>query len=789
MNKYDAESIKILKGLEGVRLRPAMYIGSTGTNGLHHLVYEVVDNSVDEALAGFCTHIKVILNNDGSCTVIDNGRGVPVDIHKGDDKKRSAAEIALTELHAGGKFDSRSYKVSGGLHGVGVSVVNALSEWLELEVYRNGKIYNQGYKQGIPQGKLKPSGSTKKTGTKVTFKPDYTIFETTQFTFNTLLQRLRELAFLNKGLSITLIDKVSDKEKEFCYKGGIKSFVKFLNQGKSPITKDIFYIEKTKDDVQVELALQYNESYNENIYTFANNINTKEGGTHLSGLKAALTRSTNNHAFSSKILKEGKDDPLQGKDIREGLTAILSVKIIEPQFEGQTKTKLSNTEIKGIVESIVNTELGHYFNLNPATAKKIMEKALRALRAREAARKAREFTRRKGLLEDTGLPGKLTDCSEKDPSLSELFIVEGESAGGSAKQGRDRRFQAILPLKGKILNVEKARVDKMLSSEEIRVLINAIGTSISKDFNVNKARYHKIIIMTDADVDGAHIKTLLLTFFFRQMLEVIQKGYLYIAQPPLFLVKKGRTKKYMQSEGELQDMLFDTITRNMTVTIKDKTYKGKKLIKNFQASQQLELLLERYQQTGGEVEILKEVLPIKNLRKHFKTEQALKNLMKQITSKHKDISLSTILFNKENLCWYAILKKENREFTFDPVNLAGFSILQKLHEFNYKLGSGPYTVKLQEEEYTFDNSNELMQFIKVVAKKGIFIQRYKGLGEMNPQQLWTTTMDPEQRTLLKVTIQDIIQADKIFSILMGNKVELRKQFIIDNALSVRNIDI
>ncbi len=592
---YGAEDIKVLKGLSAVRKRPAMYIGSTGPDGLNHLVYEAVDNSVDESLAGYCNNINVILHHDGSCTVIDDGRGIPTGPHPGDSEGRSATEVVLTELHAGGKFESTVYKISGGLHGVGISVVNALSEWLEVEIKQNGQVFQQRYERGVPTGPLLVVGKTKSRGTKVTFKADSEIFEMTEFSYDVLSQRLRELAFLNRGLKITIHDERVDKSNEFVYAGGIVSFVEHLNKNKNVLHPKPVYISGEKDGIIAEVALQYNDSYSETLYTFANNINTREGGTHLIGFKSALTRTANSYASSSGILKAAKDN-VSGDDIREGLTAVISVKLPNPQFEGQTKMKLGNSEAKGIVESIVNDALSTYFEENPSIAKKIIEKAVQAARAREAARKARELTRRKGALEDTGLPGKLADCSEKDPALSELFIVEGDSAGGSAKQGRDRRTQAILPLRGKILNVEKARFDKMLGSEEIRILITALGTGIGAgDFDITKTRYHKIILMTDADVDGAHIRTLLLTFFYRQMPQVIEQGYLYIAQPPLFKVKKGKTEKYVQNEAEMQSMLFELAAEDIAIPIKGQEVKGKALIPFLKRLLNYEKLLEWFE--------------------------------------------------------------------------------------------------------------------------------------------------------------------------------------------------
>ncbi len=630
LSNYDETQIQVLEGLEAVRKRPGMYIGSTGIKGLHQLIYEVVDNSIDETMAGFCDRIHVVIHKDLSVTVSDNGRGIPVGIHP--KMGKPAVEVALTVLHAGGKFDGRGYKVSGGLHGVGVSVVNALSEWLVVHVKRDGNIYRQRYEKGNTVSELEIIGNSDGTGTSITFKPDPVIFEELNFNYEVLSNRLRELAFLNKGLRIILEDERQETRKEYHYEGGIASFVKYLNKNKTPIHPEPIYISGERDTTSIEVAIQYNDSYVENIYSFANNIATQEGGTHLIGLKSALTRVINEYARKYNLLKQ-TDENLSGEDVREGIVAIISVKIIEPQFEGQTKTKLGNTEVRGMVESIVGDKLMAFLEENPSVAKAIIEKAVSAARAREAARKARELVRRKSALESTTLPGKLADCTEKDPSLSEIFLVEGDSAGGSAKQGRDRRFQAILPLRGKILNVEKARIEKILGNEEIKAMVTAFGTGIDNEFDISKLRYHRIICMTDADVDGSHIRTLLLTFFYRYMRPLIKNGHIYIAQPPLYRVSKGRGEYYVYSDAELEE------------------------------------LLER------------------------------------------------------------------------------------------------------------------------IGRDGIEVQRYKGLGEMNPEQLWETTMNPETRTILRVTMEDAIAADEIFTILMGDKVEPRREFIEDNAKLVTNLDI
>jgi len=788
-DEYGAGDIKVLKGLEGVRKRPSMYIGNTSVEGLHHLVYEVIDNSVDESLAGFCNKIEVTIHTEGSVTVIDNGRGIPTGPHPGDAKKRTAAEIAMTELHAGGKFESKAYKISGGLHGVGVSVVNALSEWLDLEIKQNGDVYEQHYERGFPTGPLEKVGKTNRRGTKITFKPDSEVFDTLEFNYDTLVYRFRELAFLNKGLSISIADERSGKKETFMYEGGILSFVEHLNKNKTTLHPKPIYIYKEKDNVTVEVAIQYNDSYAETLHSFANNINTKEGGSHLAGFKGALTRTTNSYAISSGLLKSAKES-ISGDDIREGLTAVISVKLPNPQFEGQTKTKLGNSEIKGIVESIVNDILGHYFETNPAVVKKIIEKAIQASRAREAARKARELTRRKGALEDSGLPGKLADCAEKDPTLSEIFIVEGDSAGGSAKQGRDRQNQAILPLKGKILNVEKARFDKMLSSDEIKILITALGTGIgSEDFDITKARYHKIVIMTDADVDGAHIRTLLLTFFFRQMPEVIEKGYLYIAQPPLFRVKKGKSERYIQNESQLENMLFEMAVDDIEI-VNGKSLSGKDIIPYIQNLSKFEKLLEWFAKRKNDTAVLKTLLHYELNKDLLKNKKDINDLVGKLKKEYPDLS-DLIQKDEEHESYRLELKREGLKLTFDDEFLASpeFRELKNLFSELRGLGHPPYNVNYNKEKHTFGSSRELFDFILTIAKKGINIQRYKGLGEMNPQQLWDTTMNPGERTFLQVTVEDLVKAEMIFSTLMGDQVEPRKEFIAKHALEVRNLDI
>lgn len=798
-DNYDAGKIKVLEGLEGVRKRPAMYIGSTGLEGLHHLVYEVVDNSVDEAMAGHCSDITVIIHIDQSITVIDNGRGIPTDLHP--TKKISAAEVALTYLHAGGKFDNEAYKVSGGLHGVGISVVNALSEWLELEIKQAGVVYQQRYEYGKPSGPLTVTGKTKSRGTKIRFKVDAEIFDQVEYSYDRLGERLRELAFLNRGLNITIEEEQNEKKQVFSYKGGIVSFVEMLNETKSPLHKPI-YVEREKNAVMLELAMQYNDSFAEHIFSFANNINTREGGTHLAGLKGALTRTCNAYGLANKILKTGES--LSGDDVREGLTAVISVKIPDPQFEGQTKTKLGNSEVKGVVEAAVNNALAEYFEEHPAVAKRIIEKAINASRARDAARKARELIRRKSILDGGTLPGKLADCSQKDPALSEIYLVEGDSAGGSAKQGRDRRFQAILPLKGKILNVERARFDKMVSSEEIRILITALGTGIgSEDFNIDKARYHRIIIMTDADVDGAHIRTLLLTFFYRQMAALVEKGYVYIAQPPLFRVKKGKKERYVKDEAAMQDHLIGLAGDEMSLDLGAEKAKAsgarfKSLLKKLIA---YEAIIQHFSRKGIDDDLLRGITQTANLDKALlRDRDRLNHLFEKVTTdwlaaQPTDSLRYEIGRDEEHdaLQVNCHLQKHGAylDCQFDEalINSPEFKELRKLSPVNLGLGEAPYHLNDGEGEHEYPTAAEIIEHVLKRAKKGLSIQRYKGLGEMNPDQLWETTMDPEKRTLLKVTLENAYETDEIFSVLMGDAVEPRRKFIEDHASDVKNLDI
>jgi DNA gyrase subunit B len=789
---YTAESIKVLKGLEAVRKRPAMYIGSTGPEGLHHLVYEVVDNSIDEALAGHCSKIEVTIHVDCSVTVVDDGRGIPVGMHK--KEKKPAAEVVMTTLHAGGKFDAKSYQVSGGLHGVGVSVVNALAEKLDLEIKREGGVYTQSYQRGKPSSKLKKIGKTKNTGTKVTFRPDSDVFDSLDFNFDILSQRLRELSYLNKGLTISIIDERSDKRHDFQYKGGIKEFVQYLNQNKSVLNPKPITFESQKEDVIVEMALQYNTSYSENIFTFVNNINTTEGGTHLIGFKAALTRSINNYANTYNLIKDLKQN-VSGDDTREGLCAVLSLKMKNPQFEGQTKTKLGNSEIKGLVESMLNEQLSIYFEENPAISKKIITKILDAAIAREAARKARELARRKGVLESTSLPGKLADCQERDPAESEIFIVEGDSAGGSAKQARDRRNQAILPLKGKILNVEKARFDKILQSEEIGVIISALGTGVEQaDFNLDKLRYHKVIIMTDADVDGSHIRTLLMTFFYRQMPQLIEKGHLYIAQPPLYKISKGRSFQYLRDEREFEKYIIRKISEEFQIKVSRRKdpIKGDKFRKFFQkiiAKKNFIQILERknfpffliqllLENGAGSTDFLRKQKNVENIQ-NLLNEKGIISVM----NKDEEHGLYELSVNFQ-INGMSVSCKVNKTL----LTSAEYQNLHKIHD-DLEGIKAPFHVLGNSDKVKIDNESKLLEYLFKHGKKGIVIQRYKGLGEMAPKQLWETTMDPEVRYLLKVSILDAVEADKIFTILMGGEVEPRRNFIESNALEAQNLDI
>jgi len=800
--KYDSSSITILEGREAVRKRPAMYIGSTGEIGLHHLVYEVVDNSIDEALAGYCDTVEVTIHLDNSITVIDNGRGIPVDEIK--KEKRSAAEVVMTKLHAGGKFDSNAYKVSGGLHGVGVSCVNFLSESLRLEIWRDSKTYEQEYVRGIPVVPLKQTGKTRKRGTKITFKPDSQIFVHTEFSFDKLSERLREKAFLNKGIRITIKDEREEPERshEFYYKGGIAEFVKHLNKNKSTLHDKPIYFEKEGESLSIEVAIQYNDGYDEKVYSFANNINTVDGGTHLSGFRSAFTRTINAYAQSSGLAKNFKTS-LTGDDVREGLVAVISVKLPQPQFEGQTKGKL-NSDVKGAVESFLNERLTEFFEQNPTVARRVVGKSLDAARAREAARKAREIVR-KGAMGSTMLPGKLADCQERDPAQSEIYIVEGDSAGGSAKQGRDRKNQAILPLKGKILNVEKARFDKMLGHSEIKSLIMALGTGIGKeDFDASKLRYHKIILMTDADVDGSHIRTLLLTFFYRQMAELVEKGYVYIAQPPLFKVKRGKKEEYIKDEGSMIRYLMRMATADMTV----KTTGAKDVIEGRDLAKSLEKLVDfqhycerAARRIGGDSHLLQTLLEAfggkkgvlrkegSTLRKVFQDGDLMAQVEAVMFKEGYKTELST---DEEHGLWEIETSTNSGVNISIDWNFASFVEFQKAVQLYTELEdklAAPFTTGANGTQEEIPTREALLEKVLAAAKKDLSIQRYKGLGEMNPEQLWETTMNPEKRTLLQVRIDDAVETDEMFTVLMGDAVEPRRKFIEDNALDVRNLDV
>ncbi|MCX6357415.1 MAG: DNA topoisomerase (ATP-hydrolyzing) subunit B [Candidatus Aureabacteria bacterium] len=802
MPKYDARTITVLDGIEAVRKRPAMYIGDTGVRGLHQLVYEVVDNSIDEAMAGYCTRIDVIVHVEGSVTVIDDGRGIPVDEHS--TEKKPALEVVLTTLHAGGKFDHEAYKVSGGLHGVGVSCVNGLSEWLEAEVKRDGHIHSQKFERGKTASKLQVIGKSSKTGTKITFKPDPEIFPVREYSYDILCNRLRELAFLNAGIEIHLKDERTDKEDHFKYGGGIVQFVEHLNENKVCIHKKVVYLHSSKENVEAELAFQYNDGYAETIFSYANNINTIEGGTHLSGFKSALTRSINAYARAKGITKDD-DKGMTGEDIREGMTAVISVKVRDPQFEGQTKTKLGNGEVEGIVASIVNEGLAEFLDENPSEGRKIVEKCLVALRAREAARKARDLARRKGVLDSQSLPGKLADCSETDPALCEIYLVEGDSAGGSAKQARDRRFQAVLPLRGKLINVEKARLDKVLANEEIGTIITAVGTGIGQeDFSIEKLRYHKIVIMCDADIDGSHIRTLLLTFLYRQMRPLIDQGYVYIAQPPLYKIKRKKIERYVESDREMNGILLDLGCEDARlVRLGDKKELDCEKLRGV-----LDLLVE--------LEYLSGILKRKGVRFDEYLAHRDKESNQLPMYKVKTNGDERYLFSEEELAKLTTSEEKRRGRELEVVlegeaaegEERGIEVLELYEareltrvleglvkaemDMDHLVASKRPIFELRvgaEGHIRIHSLPGVLESVREVGKKGLSIQRYKGLGEMNPEQLWETTMDPERRTMLKVTLEDSVAADRIFTILMGSEVEPRRKFIEENALHVRNLDV
>jgi len=808
-SSYQASNIQVLEGLQAVRKRPAMYIGSTGSVGLHHLVYEVIDNSIDEALAGYCDEIYLTILEGNVVVVRDNGRGIPVDIHP--HYKKPGLEIVMTKLHAGGKFDKKTYKVSGGLHGVGVSVVNALSEWMEAEVYRDGNIYYQKYEKGIPVGDMEIKGKTKETGTKITFLPDSTIFqETIEFNYDTLLSRIRELAFLNRNIRIVMRDEREGNEHEniFKYDGGIESFVTYINKNANPIFKKPIYFSSVQDDVSMEIAIQWNTGYNEKIYSFVNNINTHEGGTHVSGFRSGLTRVINDYAKSNKLLKDYKG-PISGDDVREGLVAVISIKIPEPQFEGQTKMKLGNQNVDGIVRSFVHQKLSEFFEETPNIAKIIVQKAIMSARSRIAAKHARDLARRKGMLEFSSLPGKLADCSEKGVEYTELYLVEGDSAGGSAKQGRDRRFQAILPLKGKILNVEKARLDKILSNDEIRTMITAIGTGIDTEFDYEKLRYGKIIIMTDADVDGAHIRTLLLTFFYRKMKHLIESKNIYIAQPPLYKIKIKKYEEYIDTEDKMTNILLDKGVDSCTLNI----MKDNKIIESYTKNPLRDILYNIYK-----LEMLFKNLHKKGVTKEeilsFNEEKMPEYFVRLLISGEKQFvqnnrELSAIMRNEKANAEKMYEIKDSKlimnlpEVTIDENNIKIAEVVDLLELKDYlkqKKKLEKNNLFLQNDEYMYQISSntksditknifELYDIISEIAKSEMYIQRYKGLGEMNPEQLWETTMDPERRVLKVVTIEDAVRADEIFTVLMGDNVEPRREFIQEYARDVENLDI
>ncbi len=800
MADYDAGSIQVLEGLEAVRKRPGMYIGDTTSRGYHHLVYEVVDNSVDEALAGHCSTITVTIHGDDSLTVEDDGRGIPVGKHK---EGKSALEVVMTVLHAGGKFNNDSYKVSGGLHGVGASVVNALSSHCMVEVKRDGHLWRQTYIRGIPQGPVEKLGETEKTGTKTTFKPDREIFkdENVKFEFSILANRFRELAFLNAGLKIVLQDDRTGKKQEFAFSSGIVEFVSYMNESKKALHQDVIYFKGTKDQVEVEIAMQWNDSYSESVYSYCNNINTIEGGTHLVGFRTALTRTCNVYASQKNLLKNLSS--VEGDDVREGLAAVVSVKVREPQFEGQTKTKLGNNEVKGVVESLVNDRLADWLDRNPSSAKLIIGKCIESALAREAARKARDLARRKTALDSGSLPGKMADCQERDPAKCELYLVEGDSAGGSAKQARDRKTQAVLPLRGKILNVEKARFDKMLSNEEIKMMIAALGAGIGKDnMNPDKIRYHKIIIMTDADVDGSHIRTLLLTFFYRQMPAVLERGFIYIAQPPLYRAKKGNSEKYLKDEKALTQYLLDLSLAKMNV-LNLKEGQSEKELKRFvmnihKYGEFLKGMSSRFERDAV-IHVLRQQKPLEEILKSEDEIRGLYEAFSQWVAKTATSGISEhsiqIRKNEEygnfefEICTVKFGYKTVSLFNGFLAKSAEWLELKELWNSFQKVVELPIRLKVDEDEEEFHDYVEFYNRVMELGKKGIYVQRYKGLGEMNPEQLWETTLNAENRHLLRVTIDDAMAADETFSVLMGEQVEPRRKFIEDNALLVKELDV
>lgn len=805
-NIYNEGSIQVLEGLEAVRKRPSMYIGNVDVEGLHHLVYEIIDNSIDEAMAGYCDKIHVVIHTDNSVSVDDNGRGIPIGIHK--TEKVPALEVVMTKLHAGGKFDNNSYKVSGGLHGVGISVVNALSLLLEVEIFSGSKIYYQSYEKGKKTCELKVIGETQKRGTKIRFYPDTTILNDNNFNYDIICRRIRELAFLNAGIQISIEDERFDKKETFLYKGGIVEFVEYLNRRNVPLHKPIF-IQGTKNEVQIEVAIQYNETFTEKMFSFANNINTIEGGFHLIGFKAALTRCINQYSANESLVKNLKTK-ISGDDVREGMTSVISVRIKDPQFEGQTKTKLGNSEVKGLVESLINEKLGEYFEENPTVAKKIILKAVDASRARDAAKRARDLARNTGAVLDATLPGKLAECQISDPDQREIFLVEGDSAGGSAKQGRDRKFQAILPLKGKILNVEKARFDKILRSEEIKNIITVLGTGVgSEEYDVDKIRYKKVIIMTDADVDGSHIRTLLLTFFYRQMRELIDRGYLYIAQPPLFKVGKGKSEFYLKDEKQFNEYVLKRASEFKRVknANKDEFLSEKDLFLFMGDLTEYFTSLNKLERNGVKTDFTELIIRLGVEDKTFLQDQEkMLNLFNVLTDKG---------FNAQKPTWNP--EREIFEIVVEPVKKNDlFSVDETMKEMHtYKIGRSlifsaeyqkalivgkkifdldypPFSVfpkEKDEDPVTIDNKKELLKYLIEEGKKGIGIQRYKGLGEMNPTQLWETTMNPEKRNLLQVKVDDVVDTDEVFTILMGDEVEPRREFIQNNALEVSMLDI